>query len=260
MQLAFELPTKYLNTLGQYNDYNFTLAHLATNSAYASYYRSTNKYTICDNSAFELSYPLPAPEIVRAAGILNAQEIIAPDFLNSGTGTIQTTEEFIKYMESSGNLGKYKIMGVVQGANVPDWTNCLMYMNNNKHIDVIGFSYIGCRSFNKDLTNARIAASHLATHNAAGNTTKPIHLLGIGNNPLELTIQKNIPNIRSCDTSLPVVQGYFNDKLNTVSGLAGNKLTRPDDYFDLTLNPKQLEDIVYNIETMKSWVSLVDAK
>lgn len=254
MDLAFEVPTKHLTTLGQHNDYNFALAHLINDEQYLTHYRESNKYTICDNSAFELNSPLSSEQVVNAAKILDADEIVAPDSFGSAAKTIKATNDFIKYLDSSGNLGKFKVMGVVQGANVPDWINCLVHMRDNKHIDVIGFSYVGCKSFNPDLANARIQAVHLATHSATGNLKKTIHLLGMGSNPLELKLQKKISNIRSCDTSLPIVQGLSNNKLHPITGLVGPKLVRPDNYFDTNITEAQMDSIVHNIKTMKQWV------
>jgi len=253
MELAFELPTKHLKTLGDSNDYNFSLAHLIGNEEYLTYYRESNKYTICDNSAFELGRPVTAPEVVKAASLLKAQEIVAPDAFGSGSDTIAATNEFIKYLEDSGHLGKFRVMGVVQGANVPDWVNCLMHMKENPHIDVIGFSYVGCKSFASDISAARVGAVRLATMESGANLTKNIHLLGMGGNPIELKVQKDVETVRSCDTSLPVVQGLSKNKLDITSGLVGPKLARPANYFEADINPEQMEAITHNISLMKNW-------
>ncbi len=253
MDLAFELPTKHLKTLGEHNDYNFSLAHLVDDEEYLTHYRESTKYTICDNSAFELSKPLSAPEVVRAASLLKAQEIVAPDSFGNGNDTIKSTNEFIKYLEDNNHLGKFRVMGVVQGANVPDWVNCLMAMKENPHIDVIGFSYLGCKSFDADLSSARVGAVRLATFEAGANLKKNIHLLGMGGNPIELKVQKDVETVRSCDTSLPIVQGLFNNKLHVTTGLIGPKLARPTNYFDASIDVEQLAAITHNISLMKEW-------
>jgi hypothetical protein len=77
----------------------------------------------------------------------------------------------------------------------------------------------------------------------------------MGNNPIELKLQKKIPNIRSCDTSIPIVQGLSKNRLSAVSGLIGPKLARPDNYFDADIDSEQMEAIVHNITTMKQWVA-----
>lgn len=255
MDLSFELPHSQLNTLGKHNDINFTLAHLVDNEEYLTHYRDSTKYTICDNSAFELQRPLSPPEVVRAASLLKAQEVIAPDSFGSGNATIKSTNEFIKYLDDSGNLGKFKVMAVVQGANVPDWVNCMMHLRDNKHIDVIGFSYVGCKTFNANLSDARIGAVRFATSEIIGNLKKPIHLLGMGGNPTELIAQKDVENVRSCDTSIPIVQGLACDKFCPQKGLLGKKLSRPENYFEVTPSIEQMDAIIHNISTMKQWVT-----
>lgn len=254
MLLTFELPTKHLKSLGAHTDINFALAHMVGNNAYTDYYHASDKYTILDNSNFELGYPLSPDKVIAAAKTLKAQEVIAPDVFGSGSKTIKATNDFIKYLQDSGNLGKYKVMAVVQGCNVPDWTICLRRFTENPHIDVLGFSYQGCKSFHQDLGNARIAAVRLATHPAGGNLKKPIHLLGMGNNPIELKCHKAVTNVRSCDTSLPVVQGISLNKLHPEKGLIGPKLSRPENFFGMELNPSQHEVIIHNIKTMKEWI------
>jgi hypothetical protein len=85
--------------------------------------------------------------------------------------------------------------------------------------------------------------------------TKPIHLLGIGGNPMEVFLQKTFPQVRSCDTSIPVVDGYFNVKYDLKKGsniLPKNK--RPADYFDMTLTKEQLSVTNYNMQCMREWV------
>ena len=253
MELSFELPTKHLKDLAEHNDYNFTLAHLRGDEEYLTHYRESNKYTICDNSAFELATPLTAPEVMSAATLFKSQEVVAPDSFNNGRKTIQATEDFLKYMEDEGHRGKFRVMGVVQGANVPDWISCLVHMRNNPHIDVVGFSYVGCKHFADDLGNARIAAVRLSIQESLGELQKPIHLLGVGGNPLELKAHADVATVRSCDTSLPIVQGIYSDRLDATSGMKAAKLARPADYFNATLSKQQLDDIKHNIAVMKGW-------
>ena len=253
MELAYEAPTKHLKEFDTHNDYNFSLAHLATGEEYITHYRESTKYTICDNSGFELKHPLSPPEVIKAASLLKAQEVVAPDVFKSGYNTIKSTNEFIKYLEDSGNLGKFKVMAVVQGRNAPDWALCLLELQKNKHIDVLGMSYVGCESFDTDRANARIHAVRMTT--LPSSKKKTIHLLGMGGNPIELVAQKQVPTVRSCDTSLPIVQGLFQNKFDSQSGLVGPKLARPANYFDVTMNKEQIGVSTHNFSLMKQWAS-----
>ena len=75
--LTFEMPSKHLQSLGKYTDLNFTLAHMAGNNAYTDYYRASDKYTIVDNSNFELGSPLPPPKVLEAAQMYKAPKLVA---------------------------------------------------------------------------------------------------------------------------------------------------------------------------------------
>jgi len=254
MDLSFEMPTKYLNELGTYNDYDFCLAHLVlANPTYLEYYKDTNKYKICDNSAFELEQPLPNEEVIKAANMLGAQEVVCPDAFHNNKGTCERTQGFINYVKSIGDINKFKLMGVVQGENIPSWYSCLSFMNNNKDIDVIGINYASCGIFDDDPKMARIKAVRAALDQA--KVRKIIHLLGVGGNPIEVKEHGHIPNLRSCDTSIPIVQGLSGDRFDEEIGINGSKLPRPNNFFEMDLSNKQIEDIKYNLGMMKTWTA-----
>lgn len=253
MILSYEIPTPNLKDLGKYNDYSFCLAHLALqDKAYVDYYRNTPGYKVVDNSIFELSKPLSYPDIIKAANILNANEVVAPDSFQDGPKTIKAAEDFLKYFKATNLVGKYKVMGVVQGSNIPSWVNCFMWMEQNPLIDVIGISYVGCASFATHPTDSRVRAVQYASEHV--KASKPLHLLGIGGNPLEVNLYKNFSIVRSCDTSIPVVDGYYKVRYNEETGSSIlPKHRRPSDYFNVSLNKDQLDIVDFNMQCMRKW-------
>ena len=254
MIISYEIPTPHLKDLGHYNNYSFCLAHLALQDrAYVDYYKNAPGYKVVDNSIFELAHPLPYADVIKAADILHADEVVSPDSFQNGPKTIKATEDFLKFFTAANLTGKYKVMGVVQGSNIPSWVKCFQWMDKNPLINVIGLSYVGCASFANDPMNSRIQAVKYAVDHI--KPTKPIHLLGIGGNPLEVFLQKTFPQVRSCDTSIPVVDGYYNAKYDVKKGssiLPKNK--RPADYFNITMTNSQLTDAHFNMECIKSWL------
>ena len=254
MELSFEVPTKSLKELGPLNDFEFCLAHLAlTDEKYRNYFSKSKQFTVCDNSAFELGKPMEHPDIIDAARVVKAQEIVSPDSFRNGTKTIDATENFISYLHQTNKKKEFKVMGVIQGNNAPDWANCLKYMNDHPEVDTIGVCYVSCHIFDQDATNARLAAIRYLVN--MGKVTKPIHLLGMGGNPIELKLHGNVPNLRSCDTSLPIVQGLSLDKFDPTAGLAGKKLARPHDFFNVNVAKEQLDCIIHNVNLMKEWAT-----
>jgi len=175
MIISYEIPTPNLKDLGKYNDYSFCLAHLALqDKTYVDYYRKAPGYKIVDNSIFELAHALPYSEIIKAANTLNANEVVSPDSFQNGPKTIKATEDFLKFFTAANLQGKYKVMGVVQGSNIPSWVKCFTWMDKNPLIDVIGISYVGCASFSTDPTDSRVKAVKYAIDHI--KPTKPLHL------------------------------------------------------------------------------------
>jgi len=132
-----------------------------------------------------------------------------------------------------------------------DWHNCLNYLNNEPSIDVIGFSYVGCSAFDSDLMSARIKAVHASM--TLSRVVKPIHLLGIGGNPLELRFYEPTSSIRSCDTSIPVVEGLAGNRFDPASGLTVPKLSRSSNFFDVNIDDVQMDNIIYNMSLIRKW-------
>lgn len=251
MILSFEIPTNHLDELGKFNDFDFCLAHLTlSNSKYLDYYKNSKKYKIMDNSAFELGGPMSFTDVVKAAELVNANEIVAPDAFKNSAKTISSTQSFLDHLTSN-KITNYKIMGVVQGENFPAWTNCISFMENSPGIDIIGLSYVGCTSFDPDPTAARLKAVRWILDFM--KISKPVHLLGIGANPLEIGLHGPNPMIRSCDTSIPIVQGLAGDLFNPKLGMVAAKLPRPSNYFDLNINSSQMNSITHNLTQMKNW-------
>jgi hypothetical protein len=251
MILSFEIPTNYLNSLGKFNDFDFCLAHLTlSSSTYLDYYKASKKYKIMDNSAFELGEPMPFKDVVKAAELVNADEIVAPDSFKNSSKTVSNTQSFLDYLNSN-KITKYKIMGVVQGENFPAWANCISYMENSPNIDIIGLSYVGCTSFDPDPMTARLKAVRWIVDFM--KIRKPVHLLGIGANPIEVSLHGPNPMIRSCDTSIPIVQGLAGDTFDSKIGMVSSKLPRPANYFDLSINASQMDSIIHNLNQLKAW-------
>lgn len=255
MIISYEIPTPNLKDLGKYNDYSFCLAHLALQDrTYIDFYKKAKGYKIVDNSIFELDHALPYADIIKAADILKANEVVSPDSFQNGPKTIKATEDFLKFFRAANLQEKYKVMGVVQGSNIPSWVKCFTWMDKNPLISVIGISYVGCAAFAKDPTDSRVKAVKYAIDHI--KPTKPLHLLGIGGNPLEVALQSYFPQVRSCDTSIPIVDGYYKVRYDPKKGSSiVPKNKRPSDYFNLNLTSDQLNDASFNMQCMKKWIT-----
>ncbi len=84
------------------------------------------------------------------------------------------------------------------------------------------------------------------------NWDKPVHLLGCSlAREFRYYVDNNINNIKSCDTSNPVVASMFNLKYNDDWGLNEKPSTKLADMLEAELDDTQREILDYNIKMFK---------
>ena len=255
--LSCEVPTNFLPTFDKYLDYHFCLAHLVLeNEGYRKFYQTSQKYKILDNSAFELGVPISNTKLLEAAKLINPQEIVCRDSLGNGAMTIQRTAETLEFFEKRNY--NVKFMGVLQATNLKDFTQCVRWMQNHPRITILGLNGwpTSINAFKdsvgtEDPTQCRLAAlRYLYTKDFAD---KPVHLLGMGNNPIELKAANKYKFVRSCDTSSPVVHGIYGVKFDPNLGLLGPKIKEKLNFNLSNLNEIQVKAILSNIRYIHTW-------
>jgi hypothetical protein len=259
MKTAFIVPTKFLRAFATKSDYHLTLAHKAlADRKYSDFYKTRSKsgdFVICDNSAFELGKPIEGNRLLRAAELVGAKEIVCPDSLFDGKGTIRAVNNFIKNYVVPKGVG---LMAVAQGANWRDFLNCYQTLNLMPEIQSIGLSFLGVEKALPDVstTLSRLVALDILVNQGLA-PTKPIHLLGMGDNPIELKLfrtTKLSKYIRGNDSSSAFVHGQHGFKFDPVIGLNRKKIKKKIDLELTALSDGQKADIRHNINVIKSWV------
>jgi len=187
MKFSFEVPIKYLKELDECQDYIYILAHMLKNKKYFRYVSTTTKKTILDNSAHELGESININEFLKWCYKLNPDIIILPDKLFDRITTDKWAKLFLKEYK-----GSSKLMKVVQGNDIREYILNFCEVQSDNAIDIIGISM-----------SRRIIVPNLSYLMTFNERIKPIHLLGCVN-PLELLEAKNIPNINTIDTGLPI--------------------------------------------------------
>lgn len=84
LKLSLELPTPYLKLFSSLLDLDFVLAHkVLQDRAYADFFaaRERGREVILDNSTHEFGKPMPMAELVKAAKLVHANYLIAPDIV-----------------------------------------------------------------------------------------------------------------------------------------------------------------------------------
>lgn len=243
IEICVIAPISHLRTYSSLGEMDMSLTHLILEDPrgpYAQYYREQKqkgRFVILDNSAFELEQAgggLNPDPVLDAAAITNPSEVIATDVLFDGEATIQSTQDFIRRMRARGVLGKYRVMGVVQGENMDEWWGCLEQLLNMPEVDTIGLSklsvpisYLGEKASNGNCARSRIMITEMMEKRC--KLLKDVHLLG-GDNwlPWELKQQTTYPWIRSNDSSAAVWYGSKGFTFNEQDKIDEIIMEKPD--------------------------------
>jgi hypothetical protein len=258
IKLAFEIPIKYLKMFNKMADYSYVLAHLFKNEEYRNFYieqRKNGRFTILDNSAFELDKAFDGTELMSVINELKPNCVIAPDVMGDGVATETKTTEFIEYIKQF-NLN-IEIMGVVHGKSFDEWIHCYNFLVSCKEISRIGMTFeyhfnVPEEATRKLLTQQwmerRIKLLSYLVKNNLISPDKKYHLLG-ASDCVEYRFLKKYPFIETADTSSPVVHGV-NGIAYKDYGLPCEKIKERLD-FSCSLTKKQINVINKNIQIVK---------
>lgn len=257
IQICVITPTSHLKVYGALGEMDMSLSHLVLEDptgSYARYYkeqRERGRFVILDNSAFELEQQgkgLDPDPVLDAAEITNPSEVIATDCLFDGPATIQSTKRFISRMRERGVLGRYKVMGVVQGRSRDEWLTCLSVLMDMPEVNTIGLSklsvpmsFLGEKESDGCVARSRIECTKtidrcyndpFATWDSGEPKRlkeKDFHLLGGDNWTVwEMEQQVQYPWIRSNDSSCAVWYGRFRRTFNDEGKIEHIITDKPD--------------------------------
>ena len=178
---------------------NMFLTHLVEeDEAYRNMAINYNGYKILDNSLIELDGAMSMKDVLTAADIIGADEVVLPDVFKNGSETIKTTLEALgEYKEE---LKNYKTMAVVHGETIDEWVRTFLIFSARPDIDVLGIPKVMQEQFKSHGIPGRARI----LNKVISLTDKEIHLLGLWENFDELVhYQHHLTKIRSMDTSLP---------------------------------------------------------
>lgn len=200
--LVLELINIYpIKNLGMYNKQhmNMFLTHLVfKDKAYRDMSKNHEGYKILDNSLIELDGALSMRDVLNAAKVIEADEVVLPDVYMDGEATIESTAKALKEYEEE--LKQYKTMAVVHGKTEDEFFRTFMYFSERPDIDVLGIPKVMHEQFTSNGWPGRPDL----LGKVIDLTDKDVHLLGLWNSFDELRhYGGKIKKIRSIDTSLP---------------------------------------------------------
>lgn len=258
MLVSHESPISILEHSRNYNDYDYALVHLfETHPEYYSFFKASltlGREVILDNSIFELGAAFESSKFAEYVSELKPTYYIVPDVLEDSNATMESYAKFVKdYSELPG----LKI-GVVQGKTYDELVECYKFMESNSDYIAISFDYsyyqyVG-RSNSKDSNQAKLERMcdgrrkfiDMLIADNIWNKQKPHHLLG-ASLAQEFSHYKNIPSIRSVDTSNPVVAGIVGSRYLKGIGLYYKPKVLLADLIDAELDTDQIYDVAFNV-------------
>lgn len=213
------------------------LTHLVlSNKTYAEWAKNYKGYKILDNSLIENhGRAIDITDVLKAAEIIHADEIILPDVFSDGQETLKKVDQALKRCKDV----PYKLMAVVHGKDYNEWIETFRCLDNYEEIDTLGIPKVCTKLSPKGRADFE---------NIWLDSSKEIHLLGLWYSFAELKDLKNPERVRSVDTcQLAYLSKYHMEVLSV----------RPDG-FTLNLDRDHVDPYHFNrlLEERKKCLNL----
>ena len=176
-------------------DMNMFLTHLVLeDKIYRETAKKSSGYKILDNSLIELGGSVLLEDVIKAAEMIGADEIVLPDVFRDGMTTFELAKKYLEKYEEE--LSKYKVMAVVHGKDITEWMVSYLLLENLPGVDVLGIPKV------LDVDMKEYGGRPGIVNEFMEHCLKEIHLLGLWYNIRELKDYRYPNKIRSVDTSL----------------------------------------------------------
>jgi hypothetical protein len=250
MKVAF-IPPRGLESYALHSRFHLALAlpELLQRAAYTDVYqRAANggDFIIVDNGEAEGNRCSPQ-QLLDAARVLRASEIVLPDVIGDGPDTYKRAKKFVdKYGEE---VQGYSLMAVAQGDNISKFMACIDLLATIPGVTTIGLP-------RHSLSRCRSTAARIDLANWIRETYRKkfaIHFLGVAPTylPEIKWAAKYAAHVRSIDSSAP-----FNYAMNKELLTSMKTVVRPERYFEKNWSMAVPRDLVLeNIRIMKEWAS-----
>lgn len=263
MLVSHESPIKLFEESLNYNDYQYCLVHLMEeNEQYRDWFLDVNKRfgvdVLLDNSIFELGESFDPEKYVEWAEKIKPNFYIIPDVLEDAPATMAKWEEWHARGYDTSVENSLKI-GVVQGKDWNDIVECYRFMSHEADYIAISFDYsyyqhtgTGYSKLERWCTGRQRLIDQLIAE-GIWNWNKPHHLLGCSlAKEFRYYVDKAVINIRSCDTSNPIVASLHGLKYNSDQGLTTKPSTMLCDLISADVDDDTMELVHYNTAMFKA--------
>jgi hypothetical protein len=262
MLVSHETPISILDHSRYYNDFDYALVHLFdTQPEYYSFFKtslSLGREVMLDNSIFELGEAFDSDKYADYINELKPTYYIVPDVLEDYK---ETRTSFYHFTHEYQDLPGHKV-GVVQGKTYDELIECYKFMSDFADYIAISFDYsyyqiIG-RSTSDNPERAKLERMcdgrqkliNMLIADSIWDWQKPHHLLG-NSLPIEMIHYKQITNIRSVDTSNPIIAAIKGIRYKRRLGIFEKPSVKLADLIDIEVDDETKELINYNTTLYK---------
>jgi hypothetical protein len=258
IEVSHESPISILDKSLEYNDYCYALVHLfETHENYFNFFKDAkllDKEIYLDNSIFELGESFDYDKYSNWIEKLEPNIYIVPDVLEDSTGTVR---EWIEW-ENNYCFPQCRTMGVVQGKTWNDLIECYRFMSECADMIAISFDYSyyqitgkGGNSLQRNSSGRQRFIRQLIDE-GIWDWNKPHHLLGCSlAREFRWYVDNNIYNIKSIDTSNPIIASMHGLSYNDEYGITTKPSTLLADMVDHCISDNELERVEYNTRMFK---------
>ena len=269
IEVSHESPISILQESLSYNDYGYALVHLfETHPEYYNFFKrlvdTTDTPVLLDNSIFELGKSFDPKKYVKWIDKLQPNWYIVPDVLESASDTMQQWKDWeLKFGDNTDALR----IGVVQGRDWNELVKCYNFMKDRADYIAISFDYNYYQAtglIEDDWADIKLTKFCSGRKRFIRQLIdegywcweKPHHLLGCSlAREFKYYVNNNIYNIKSVDTSNPVVAGIKGLRYNDDMGLYKKPKTLLADLIEHKVDDTQLEAIYYNTNMFKKIIN-----
>ncbi|MGH3940392.1 MAG: hypothetical protein ACRDTG_17505 [Pseudonocardiaceae bacterium] len=189
---------------------------LLRDPAYRAFFREEAQLgakIIVDNGVFDLGESLCPADLLRAARAVNAEEIILPDVMHDGPGTMRASDRAAAELRELSD--EFRLCAVVHAADDTEWHRCYDHFVSSDYVGAIALPASRRKDPTEALSKNRVAATRYLEDRGLVDPRLVYRLLGLGRSGhLELFEQRDHEWIASVDCAAPVILGSMGIRMH----------------------------------------------
>jgi hypothetical protein len=133
---------------------------------------------VLDNGVFDLGHAIQPDQLVRAARLVHAREIILPDVMRDGPATMKASDEAARRLLDLSD--EFQLAAVVHGSDDTEWLRCYDHFVSHPSISTITLPASRITIGSQEIFKNRVAATGYLADRGMIDPRMTYRLLGLG--------------------------------------------------------------------------------